>query len=161
MKVVYHDKYREVYSSDPASAPGRMESIYSELWGHFKFVKPKPANEEDLKLVHWQDHIEAMKRHRLIYEIAILAVGGAIKAAELAVKGEPIFGLIRPPGHHASKDSSWGFCYFNNIAVSIEKLRQSQKIKRASIIDVDLHYGDGTANIFAGIPEVSYYHPSA
>jgi len=156
--VVYHEKYRTVYSSDPASAPGRIESIYNELQGHFEFAKPEPASEEDLRLVHGQSHINYIKRHELLYEVALLAVGGAIKASELATQGEPAFGLIRPPGHHASQNSCWGFCFFNNVAISIEKLRQTKKIAKALIVDIDLHYGDGTANIFNGNPQVTYFH---
>ena len=158
MKIVYDERYREVYSSDPAAMPRRMESIYEELSSDYEFVKPHPATEEDLRLVHGENHINSVKRSRLVYEVAILAVGGAIRAAELAMRGEPAFGLIRPPGHHASRDSSWGFCYFNNIAVSIEKLRRRKEISKALVVDIDLHYGDGTANIFAENPDVSYFH---
>jgi len=158
MKVVYHERYREVYSSDPAATPGRIEGIYDKLHDRFDFVKPQPASEEDLRLVHGEGHINWVKRHQLTYQIAVLAVGGAIKAAELAWEGEPAFGLIRPPGHHASRDSSWGFCYFNNIAISVERLRRENKIEKAFVVDIDLHYGDGTANIFGGVPQVSYFH---
>jgi acetoin utilization deacetylase AcuC-like enzyme len=157
MKVVYHERYSEVYSGDPAATAGRMESIYEELYGRFDFVEPLFAGVDDLKLVHTQDHVNFIKR-KGIYENALLAVGGAIKASELAVKGEPAFGLIRPPGHHASSDSCWGFCFFNNIAISVEKLRNLEKIKKAIVVDIDLHYGDGTANIFQSTPEVSYFH---
>jgi acetoin utilization deacetylase AcuC-like enzyme len=158
MKVVFDEAYREVYSSDPASMPGRMESIYEELLCEFDFVKPEPATREDLRVVHGENHIRSVKRNRLIYEVAVLAVGGSLRAAEIAMRGEPAFGLIRPPGHHASKDSSWGFCYFNNIAISIEKLRRREDISKALVVDIDLHYGDGTANIFAESPDVSYFH---
>ena len=123
MKVVYHERYAEVYSGDPAANAGRMESMYEELDGRFDFDKPVFAGEDDLKLVHTQDHVNSIKRLGL-YENALLAVGGAIKASELALDGEPAFGLIRPPGHHASSDNCWGFCFFNNIAISIEKLRR-------------------------------------
>ncbi|MEM2987887.1 MAG: histone deacetylase family protein [Candidatus Bathyarchaeia archaeon] len=158
MKIVYHERYREVYASDPAAAAGRIEAIYEQLQGRFEFVTPEKAREEDLKLVHWQSHIDHVKQHVHAYEIALLAVGGAVKAAKLAVQHEPSFALIRPPGHHASQDSSWGFCYFNNIAISIEKLRKEGLIQKALIIDIDLHYGDGTANIFINTPQVTYYH---
>ncbi len=158
MKVVYHERYCKVYASDPAAHPGRMESIYKELRGHFNFVIPEPTSEEDVLLIHDQSHVENVKTHPLIYEVALLAVGGAIKASEIAMEGEPAFGLIRPPGHHASRDSSWGFCYFNNVAISIEKLRRKTKIEKALIVDIDLHFGDGTANIFAGNSGITYFH---
>jgi len=161
VKVVYHERYREVYSSDPAAQPGRMEIIYNELYERFEFVKPEPASETDLLLVHGRSHVEYVKAHQLLYEIALLAVGGAIKASEITLGGEPAFGLIRPPGHHAGPNSSWGFCYFNNIAISLEKLRREGNVNRVVIVDFDLHYGDGTANIFQGVSEVMYFHPDA
>lgn len=157
MKVVFHERYKEVYSGDPAARAGRMESVYNELCGEFEFIEPVPAKEGGLRLVHTQSHIDSIKKRKL-YDNALLAVGGAIKASKLAVEGEPAFGLIRPPGHHASPSRCWGFCFFNNIAISIEKLRRDGKVKSASIVDIDLHYGDGTANIFASEPEVSYHH---
>lgn len=158
MKVVYHERYCEVYASDPAAQPSRMESIVKELQGCFNFVKPEPASEEDLLLVHGEGHVESVKTYPLTYEIALLAVGGAIKASGIAIEGDPAFGLIRPPGHHASRGSSWGFCYFNNIAISIEKLRREGKIRKAMIVDIDLHYGDGTASIFSGVSDIAYFH---
>jgi len=161
LKVVCHERYRTVYSSDPAAQLGRIESIFNELQGHFEFVKPEPASEEDLLLVHGKNHVEYVRMHPTVYEVALLAVGGAIKASEFGFKGEPAFGLIRPPGHHASPNSSWGFCYFNNLAVSMEKLRREERIDNAVIVDIDLHYGDGTANIFQGVSEVTYFHPDA
>ena len=60
---------------------------------------------------------------------------------------EPCFGLIRPPGHHASAASAWGFCYFNNMAVALETLRRQDKIENACVLDIDFHYGDGTVSI--------------
>ena len=159
MKVVYHERFTEVYCQDPAAAAGRMDSVCKELVGHFEFVQAEPARIEDLKLVHSDLHIRDIQRMGLTYEIALLAVGAAIKVAELAVSGEPAFALVRPPGHHASHDHCWGFCFFNNMAISIAKLRGEGKIETALILDIDLHFGDGTANIFRGIPQVTYFHP--
>jgi acetoin utilization deacetylase AcuC-like enzyme len=160
MKVVYHRRYEEVYSQDPAAEAGRMESIYDELCGQFRFIEPMSVDEEKLRVVHTQGHIDSIKKREL-YDNALLAVGGAIRASEIAMEGEPSFGLIRPPGHHASSSGCWGFCFFNNIAISIEKLRRTGEMKKACIVDIDLHYGDGTANIFASKSGVSYYHMSA
>ncbi len=85
-------------------------------------------------------------RREGVYDIAALAAGGAIQTAAIGLT-EPCFGLIRPPGHHASAASSWGFCYFNNMAVALEKLYREKKIGTAFILDFDLHFGDGTVNI--------------
>jgi acetoin utilization deacetylase AcuC-like enzyme len=159
MKVVYHPRYLEVYASDPAAQAGRIESILKEISPHFELVTPEPASVKDIELVHTKWHIGEVQRMEQTYEVALLAAGGALKAAELAISGEPAFGLIRPPGHHASSDSCWGFCFFNNIAISIARLRVEGKINRAVILDFDLHFGDGTDNIFGRVPEVVYHHP--
>ncbi len=159
MKVIFHPRFYEVYTSDPAAGRGRMEAITKELKGEFDFIKPEPASEEDLERVHGRSHIQSVKREPLVYEMALLAAGGAILSAQLAFEGQSVFGLIRPPGHHASPHSCWGFCYFNNIAIAIKKLLSEEKIQTALILDFDLHFGDGTANTFSGSRVVSYFHP--
>jgi acetoin utilization deacetylase AcuC-like enzyme len=159
MRVIFHQRFYEVYAHDPAAAPGRMEPIVKALEKEFEFVEPQPALEKDLERVHGRQHIQWVKGEPIVYEIGCLSAGGAILAAEMAFEGQPAFGLIRPPGHHASPHSCWGFCYFNNIAVAIKRLMSEEKIKSALILDFDLHYGDGTANTFSGSKEVSYFHP--
>jgi len=156
MKIVFHPKFYTVYTSDPAAEAGRMESIVEEL-RDFEFVEPEPATKEDILLVHTPDHYAYVRSEAEIYEVAILAVGGAINASQIAFT-EPAFAAIRPPGHHASPDSSWGFCYFNNVAIAVRKLLNEDKIKKAVIVDFDLHFGDGTANTFANDEKVKYFH---
>jgi acetoin utilization deacetylase AcuC-like enzyme len=158
MKIIYHPAYLEIYSSDPASKSGRIEAILKELQGTYTFLEPRPAPEQEIKRVHGAHHIRSIKEDPELYDISCLAAGGAIMAAETALAGEPAFGLIRPPGHHASSDHCWGFCFFNNIAVALAKLRAEKKIAKALIIDFDLHFGDGTNNIFTGTP-VIYFQP--
>ncbi|MGP3703427.1 MAG: histone deacetylase family protein [Candidatus Bathyarchaeota archaeon] len=158
MKVIFHPRYKEVYTSDPAAKAGRMETILKEIENLYEFIKPEPAKEEDLRRVHTQRHIDSIKKDPLLYDVACLSAGGAILAAELTIKGEPSFGLIRPPGHHANPDHCWGFCFFNNIAIAIKKLVTEKRIKKALIIDFDLHFGDGTFNIFKDTSEATYFH---
>ncbi|HBC93885.1 MAG TPA: acetylpolyamine aminohydrolase [Pelotomaculum sp.] len=158
MKVVYHDIFRLVYDYDPAAARGRIDCIVEELHGAYEFIEPAPAQEADLLLVHQPGHIEYVKGNDTLYQVALFAAGGAIKAAELAYRGEPAFALVRPPGHHAGRNSCWGFCWFNNIAIAIEKLRRRGAVNRVLIVDIDLHFGDGTDSIYEDTPEVSYYH---
>ena len=159
MKVVYHEDYNEVYSSDPASAPGRIQAVESALRGKVIFVKPVAASREDILRVHTPEHVRSVEREG-VYEAAALAAGGAIKAAEIGLT-EPCFGLIRPPGHHASSGSAWGFCYFNNMAVALEKLKKDGKIKKAFLLDFDLHYGDGNVNILGNKGYVTILNPTA
>lgn len=157
-KIVYHENFTRVYCSDPAAAPGRLEPARDALKALYEFVEPLPAADGDIVLVHSDRHVSSVKSTPIIYEMAKLAAGGAIRAAELALSGEPAFALVRPPGHHARRDYAWGFCFFNNIAISLEKLFALGLIKKALIVDFDLHYGDGTASIFSGSLRVEYFH---
>lgn len=157
MKIVFHDLFRGVYDYDPAAAAGRMDCIVDELTGQYEFVVPHPAAEEDILLVHSEGHLDWVKKRGVIYEMALLSAGGAIMAAEMAMEGDPTFALIRPPGHHASRDSCWGFCWFNNVAIAVEKIRRQGAVQKVIIVDTDLHFGDGTENIFENNDQVSYY----
>jgi acetoin utilization deacetylase AcuC-like enzyme len=154
MKVIMHEAFHQAYTSDPAAAPGRIQAVVDAVQTEHVFVEAVPAPREAIAAVHTEAHIESVA-HRGLYEIAALAAGGAIQAAEIGLD-EPCFALVRPPGHHASAHRSWGFCYFNNMAVALEHLRRSGKIDLAYILDFDLHYGDGTVSIlknkgYAGI----------
>lgn len=161
MKIVYHSNYKTEYSSDPAAESGRLEAILKDIETDFEFVTPKPATDQDLRLVHTERHIDYEKEDNLRYETALLAVGGALTASELAYSDEPAFGLIRPPGHHASPDSAWGFCFFCNMAISIAKLRHTNKIKKAFILDFDLRFGDGTVNSLENDANIFILNPFA
>lgn len=157
MKVVFDNLFYSVYSSDPASAAGRMESIIAALPTDTIFINAEPATLEQLRLVHSADHINDVKDEG-VFDIASLAAGGAIRSARIGLN-EPCFGLIRPPGHHASAENAWGFCYFNNMAVSLLTLRSEQLIKTAYVLDIDLHYGDGTDNTLGGLNWVKTFNP--
>jgi acetoin utilization deacetylase AcuC-like enzyme len=161
MKIVYHPRFEAVYAGDPAASEGRIQCIVNELPSDLDFVTPEPASDADILLVHTDFHVESIRRSPEVYEVALLAAGGAIRAAELALAGEPAFGVIRPPGHHANPDHCWGFCFFNNVAISIARLRHDGKIDTAVILDFDLHFGDGTDAIFGSVPDVSYFHPES
>ena len=127
MKVVFHENFKRTdYASDGASAPGRMESIMTALvhQGHFPVVSPEPAPYADLLPAHSLGHIDGIAQDPKLFEMASLSAGGALLAANIAMKGEPAFACIRPPGHHASKNSAWGYCAFCNMGIALLKLKK-------------------------------------
>lgn len=151
MKIVFHEKYfNSDYAGDPAAAPGRLEGIMDIISGRrakYEIIRPEAAGADDILRAHGAEQFERIRRDPLLYDLAALAAGGAIMAGERACAGAPAFAVIRPPGHHASADSCWGFCYFNNIGVSLLKLFADGKIRSAFVLDFDLHTGDGNINI--------------
>ncbi len=155
MKVIYHPLMLKKYDRTPAGAEGRLESAVEILSSNpeYELIEPRSATKDEVLLAHTEDLYESTRHEsekspgKLLFEMAGLAAGGAIMAGELAMKGEPVFALIRPPGHHASRDSHWGYCYFNNIAVSLLNLQAKGMISSAFILDFDLHEGDGNINI--------------
>ena len=157
MKVIFSDAFYQSYTYDPAAAQGRMEAVMDVIRGKVTLVQALPASEEDIAACHTKFHMEDIRRMG-IYDVAAIAAGGAIQAAETGMS-EPCFGLIRPPGHHASSNSSWGFCFFNNMAIAIEKLKREGKIEKAHVLDIDLHFGDGTVNILQPKGYVSHSQP--
>ncbi|MFW9987599.1 MAG: histone deacetylase family protein [Candidatus Odinarchaeota archaeon] len=150
MKIIFHKKYfNSNYAMDPAASPGRLEGIIEMLKknSEYEFIKPESSLRDDILRAHTERHLNSIKRNPLLFALASLAAGGAILAAQEGYNGNPTFAVIRPPGHHASADSCWGFCFFNNISISLLKLYSESKIKSAFILDFDLHTGDGNINI--------------
>jgi acetoin utilization deacetylase AcuC-like enzyme len=172
-----------VYSEDflkhrPAPAhperPERLEVIVEALkrvgiWHQIKIMPPRKAKEEEVLLVHQRSYLELLKdvcRREIpldgdtptkpdTYEAALLAAGGTLVGAEEVLKGKSCFCLVRPPGHHASRNRGAGFCYLNNAAIAAAWVKQ-RGIKRVLIFDLDAHCGDGTEEIFYSDPSVLY-----
>jgi acetoin utilization deacetylase AcuC-like enzyme len=105
----------------------------------------------------------AMNPHTL--EAALHAAGAAVKAVDLVLGNETgiAFCGVRPPGHHAERARSMGFCIFNNIAVGAAHALEKYGLHRVAIVDFDVHHGNGTEDIFRDDPRVlfcsSFQHP--
>ena len=81
------------------------------------------------------------------WQSALHSAWSAVHASELVLAGEKsAYALCRPPGHHAGADLAGGFCYLNNTAIAAQNLRR--KYNSVAILDVDLHHGNGTQDIF-------------
>ncbi len=132
-----------------------------------QFVAAQPCVEADVLRAHSKRLLETVRSGDFqepdtpslpgIFGHALRSAGAAIHAAELAWKGEPVFSLMRPPGHHATKEQMMGFCYFNCIAIAVARLLEAKDgPKRVAIMDFDCHHGNGTQDIFYKHERVLY-----
>lgn len=159
MIIVFHSDFHQVYTGDPAATRGRLKAAERALRDSYPFVDAAPADVEDVLRVHCPEHVAQVEGRPKLFPLALLAVGGTLRAARLAAAGDSAFALVRPPGHHASPDWCWGFCYFNNMAIAIQTLLDGGAIGSAVILDIDLHFGDGTQGHFGANRNVQYLHP--
>ncbi len=137
-------------------------------------VTPIPASSEDISRCHREELIHEIewlcaedagfidvdtRVSRESFEVARLAAGAAIAAVDAVMKeeGGRAFGLIRPPGHHATISKAMGFCLFNNAAIGARYAQARYGAERVLIIDWDVHHGNGTQEIFWTDPTVFYF----
>ena len=96
---------------------------------------------------------------------ALRAAGAGVLAADLVVSGRHpnAFCSVRPPGHHATRTRSMGFCIFNNVAIAAMHALEAHGLERVAIIDFDVHHGNGTEEIFSDDARVlmvsTFQHP--
>ncbi len=154
------DKYRKIFNKLRAS---------SKLLS-FQVIEPPPAETEDLELVHHPDYVRdfmdlvstpriissELPLDKEIRDFFLLAAGGSIMAADESLKrGRAI--NINGGFHHAFPDHAEGFCYLNDPAIAIRAMLRDKKVKKAAVIDCDLHQGNGTAYIFKRDKKVFTY----
>lgn len=92
------------------------------------------------------------------YEIAQLAAGAVLNAVDAVMAGQVrnAFCAVRPPGHHAERHMSMGFCLLNNVALAAQYLLDRHGLERVLILDWDVHHGNGTQHIFEEDPRVLF-----
>jgi acetoin utilization deacetylase AcuC-like enzyme len=156
----------------------RLESIIGHLRetglaDELELIKPRAATTGELALVHDKRYIAGIKElaekgggwldadtfaSACSYQAATCATGGLLEALDKILSGELAyaFGLVRPPGHHASNKQAMGFCIFNNIAIAAKYAVFKYELDRAMIIDFDVHHGNGTQEAFYSNHRFSY-----
>jgi len=149
--------------------PARILAIHRELerhgWFGLKRLHSPRASRAALEAVHPARYLNGLQElcaagggqldldtvvSEQSYEAALHAAGGAIELVRLLLAGEVPYGFSahRPPGHHATRAQSMGFCLMNNIAIAARHALDNEGCERVLILDWDVHHGNGTNDIF-------------
>lgn len=177
--IIYSKKYLE-HDLGPGhpEKPARLRSIIDalkkdeDLFSKVEMIEPTSATVQDIELAHDRKYVEEIKHlsesgemvdldtpiRSNTYDLALLSAGGTIDLSQRTASGkfDNGFALVRPPGHHATRNEGGGFCYFNNMAISTRKLLGSDDIDKVMIFDIDAHHGNGTQDIFYEDEDVLY-----
>ncbi len=175
---VYDDRFLLHHLEGHPENKYRLEAIMEglserELLSKVELIKPFKADAELISLNHDPQYIEEVMMtsaagegwldpdtyvNEYSFEVASLAVGGVVGAAEALISGklDAAFCAVRPPGHHAEYSKAMGFCIFNNVAVAARYLLK-KGLERIFIVDFDAHHGNGTQHSFYTEAEVFYF----
>ncbi len=170
--IVYSDAYQLNLGAHVFPAQ-KYRMIYERLLaqGHAvpgDFLPPPEASDEDVLLAHTRDWVSKLRTGTLSYAEALrleipyspelvrgfwLSAGGSILASRRALENGAAMNLCGG-FHHAYPGHGEGFCMINDVAIAVRRLQKDGLLRRALIVDLDVHHGNGTAAIFAGDAEV-------
>ncbi len=162
MTIFYDPSCLEYSSLGHPERPERIARtapLLKDRHPDWEWRKPSAATNSQVLRAHSREHLEGVAAalehfdpdtpfYTNIEMHARRSAGGAIDASRCALDGKTAFSLMRPPGHHATRDRAMGFCYFSNVAVAaLDALENGAK--RVAIWDFDGHHGNGTEAIVA------------
>jgi acetoin utilization deacetylase AcuC-like enzyme len=166
--------------------PARLSAISDHMIAqgidpYFVYHDAPLATFEQLLRVHTAAHLERLKRsspeHGVVHldpdtamnphtwQAALRSAGAGVMAVDLVMSGETknAFCAIRPPGHHAERETAMGFSFFNNVAVAAAHALSAHRLSRVAIVDFDVHHGNGTEDCFKNNEQVlmvgMFQHP--
>ena len=141
------------------------EKLQSQTEVAITWSKPSPAEDATILCAHTPEHLARLSvpedfdddtpAFPDLAAYARASVGAALDALKAARAGETVFSLMRPPGHHATRNRAMGFCYLNNVAIAaLEALATGAK--RVAVFDFDVHHGNGTEAILVNNPGAAF-----
>lgn len=150
----------------PARISATVEKLRSQKQLAITWAKPGEVADEAIHRAHVRHHLARLSASQDfdtdtiwlpgIVDHARRSVGAAFAALQTARAGETVFSLMRPPGHHATKNHAMGFCYLNNAAIAaLEALATGAK--RVAVYDFDVHHGNGTEDILLDHPGAAFF----
>ena len=165
MKIITDERCISYTRSGHPECPSRISRTLERLRGQTEltvdWADPLPVDEAVILRAHSAQMVAQLESgedfdndtpfYPGIAEHARRSVGGALAALAAARAGEMAFSLLRPPGHHATREVIMGFCYLNSIAIAaLEALATGAK--RVAVYDFDVHHGNGTEAILLNQP---------
>ena len=162
MTIFHHPRCLEYSSPGHPERPeriGRTAPLLKDRHPDWAWRKPAAATDAQLLRAHSRERVEGVANALEHFDLdtpfypnievhARRSAGAAIEAMRSTLRGENALSLMRPPGHHATRDGAMGFCYFNNVAVAALEALESGA-ERIAIWDFDGHHGNGTEAIVA------------
>ncbi|PKO45979.1 MAG: deacetylase [Betaproteobacteria bacterium HGW-Betaproteobacteria-22] len=184
--ISHPDTLLHIMDGNHPESPARITAIKNALiqrglYQKLAIYEAPIATDVQLTRVHSPDYIKKIRASSpkaglvrldadtamgpMSLSAALHASGAAILATDLVLQGKVnnAFCCVRPPGHHAGRANSAGFCIFNHVATGVAHAMAIYGVKRIAIIDFDVHHGDGTENIFKDDARVmlcsTFQHP--
>jgi acetoin utilization deacetylase AcuC-like enzyme len=170
MKIITDEKCtgysRYGHPERPARITATVERLKSQTELPLIWVTPTKISDEQILRAHApvmlarlqipQDFDNDTPFYENISQFARASAAAALDALRAACNGENVFSLMRPPGHHATREQSMGFCYLNNISIAVHEAIATGT-KRVAIFDFDVHHGNGTEDIVLNREGVAFF----
>ncbi|MBA4147449.1 MAG: histone deacetylase [Verrucomicrobia bacterium] len=170
MKIITDSRCTEYHKPGHPERPQRVQRSVEKLKAQtdlqIDWLEPLIPTDKQILRAHSRQHLESLNgdvdfdadtpAYPEIIAHARRSVGAALHALKLCRAGEIAFSLMRPPGHHATKNQPMGFCFLNNIAIAVLEAQASGS-KRVAVFDFDVHHGNGTEDILLNRPDCAFF----
>ena len=170
MRIITDERCTGYWHPGHPERPERIITTWEKLRSQTElpitWSTPGPGDDAAILRAHTAEHLARLSQAENfdddtpsfpdLTDYARASVGAALDALKAARAGEAVFSLMRPPGHHATRNRAMGFCYLNNIAIAaLEALATGAK--RVAVLDFDVHHGNGTEAILLNKPGAAFF----